>query len=199
MGFTFLPLAFRMKFIARWGLMRNTQPENVQEHSLMVAQIAHALAVIRREVFRGEASPDRCAALAMYHDATEIFTGDLPTPIKYMNRDITCAYKAVEEGARLRLIDMLPPELRGAYAPLLSPDEASCEWRLVKAADRISAYLKCVEEKKAGNSEFLRAAEGILASITALGLPEAEYFMEHFLPSFSLSLDEQEQGEECLK
>lgn len=188
----FFALVSRMRHIYRWGLMRNTQLENVQEHSLMVAQIAHALAVIRRDVFGGEASPDRCASLAMYHDATEIFTGDLPTPIKYMNRDITTAYKAVEEGARARLLAMLPAELRGSYSELLSPDESSGDWRLVKAADRLSAYIKCVEEKKAGNTEFLSAADGILSSIDALELPEAGYSMEHFMQSFELSLDEQD-------
>lgn len=180
----------RMRYIDRWGLMRNTFQENIQEHSHMVAVLAHALAVIRRDVFGGEADPGAAAAAALYHDAPEILTGDLPTPVKYYDPDIRDAYKRVEEIAAQKLLDMLPDELRPAFAPLVREDYDPELKRLVKAADKLSAYLKCVEELKAGNSEFKRAAEQTLEALKAYQLPELDYFMEHFLPAFSLTLDE---------
>lgn len=179
----------RMRFIARWALMRNTAPENVQEHSHQVAVLAHALAVIRNEKFGGHADAGAVAAAALYHDASEILTGDLPTPIKYDNPAIQSAYKNVEAVATDKLLAMLPPELKSAYAPILH--ETDDEVRtLVKAADKLSAYIKCVEEVKAGNNEFRRAADQTLLALKAFSLPEVEYFLDTFLPSFSLTLDE---------
>ena len=179
----------RMRFIARWALMRNTAPENVQEHSHQVAVLAHALAVIRNEKFGGHTDAGAVAAAALYHDASEILTGDLPTPIKYDNPAIQSAYKNVEAVATDKLLAMLPPELKSAYAPILH--ETDDEVRtLVKAADKLSAYIKCVEEVKAGNNEFRRAADQTLLALKAFSLPEVEYFLDTFLPSFSLTLDE---------
>lgn len=183
----------RMKYICRWGLMRNTQPENIQEHSLQVAVIAHALAMIRNRFYGGNVNPERVAVLGMYHDCNEIITGDMPTPIKYFNPEISQAYRNVEELAKRKLLSMLPEELADGYAPILFHEEGEPEtWQLVKAADRISAYIKCLEEVKAGNREFKKASESILRSIQEIRLPEVDYFLEHFLPSFSLTLDELE-------
>ena len=179
----------RMRFIQRWALMRNTAPENVQEHSHQAAVLAHALAVIRREKFGGSIDPGLAAAAALYHDASEILTGDMPTPIKYGNPAIQNAYKEVEAVAERKLLTMLPQELRGAYAPVLTEVDPEVE-RLVKAADKLSAYIKCVEELKAGNAEFREAAAQTRKALEGFGLPEVEYFLETFLESFSLTLDE---------
>lgn len=186
---SFFALISRMRYIGRWGLMRNSSPENIQEHSHMVAVLAHALAVIRRDVYGGEIDPNLVSTVALYHDASEIFTGDLPSPIKYLNPDIMTAYKQVEHVAAKKLLALLPPALQSAYTPLLTP-ESEDVLQLVKAADRISAYIKCVEERKAGNNEFHQAEEQILASIKASSLPEVAYFLEHFVPAFDLTLDE---------
>ena len=180
----------RMRYINRWGLMRNTFQENIQEHSHMVAVLAHALAVIRRDVFGGEADPGLAAAAALFHDAPEILTGDLPTPVKYYNPEIRDAYKEVEAFSARKLLNMLPEELRPAYEPLVGEDYDQETHALVKAADKLSAYIKCVEELKAGNNEFKLAAEQTREALKASGLPEVDYFIEHFLPSFSLTLDE---------
>ena len=188
--FSFFAYLSRMRYINRWGLMRNTFQENVQEHSHMVAVLAHTLAVIRRDVLGKPADPGLAAAAALYHDAPEILTGDLPTPIKYYSPDIRDAYKQVEQVSAGKLLDMLPPELRGAYEPLVREDYDPETRALVKAADKLSAYIKCVEELKAGNSEFRQAAEQTLEALKAYGLPEVDYFMEHFLPAFGLTLDE---------
>ena len=186
---SFFALISRMRYIGRWGLMRNSSPENIQEHSHMVAVIAHALAVIRRDVFGGEIDPNLVAAAALYHDASEIFTGDLPSPIKYLNRDILAAYKQVEDVAMGKLLRLLPDQLQGSYDPLLvSVDEDVAG--LIKAADRLSAYIKCLEELRAGNDEFRAAKRDILRTIEANPLPEAAYFMKHFIPAFDLTLDE---------
>jgi len=180
-----------MKYITRWGLMRNTQPENIQEHSLQVAIIAHALAVIKNKFFNGDTNPERIAVLGVFHDCNEIITGDLPTPIKYHNPYISSAYKEIETVSKNKLLSMLPEELISTYASILFHDEKDAEgWKLVKAADRISAYIKCIEEEKAGNKEFRKASESIYKSIMELDLPEVNYFMEKFMPSFSLTLDE---------
>ena len=179
----------RMRFIQRWALMRNTAPENVQEHSHQAAVLAHALAVIRREKFGGTVDPGLAAAAALYHDASEILTGDMPTPIKYHNPAIQNAYKDVEAVAERKLLDMLPEELRAAYVPVLTGVDPEVE-RLVKAADKLSAYIKCVEELKAGNNEFRDAAAQTRRALENYGLPEVEYFLETFLESFSLTLDE---------
>lgn len=179
----------RMRYIDRWALMRNSQKENVQEHSHMVAVLAHALAVIRRDVFGGEIDPGEAAVAALYHDAPEILTGDLPTPVKYFNPDIQKAYKQVEAVSADKLLAMLPDELRGAYTPYLK-EEPGAVHDLVKAADKLSAYIKCVEELKAGNNEFRQAAEQTMEQLRATALPEVDYFIEHFLDAFSLTLDE---------
>ena len=181
----------RMRFIQRWALMRNTAPENVQEHSHQVAVLAHALAVIRNEKFGGRLDPGAVAVAALYHDASEILTGDMPTPIKYDNPAIRSAYQDVEAVAERKLLQMLPPELQGVYEPILT--EADPEIRqVVKAADKLSAYIKCVEELKGGNNEFRKAKESIEADLKGRELPCLDYFMEHFVPAFSLTLDEME-------
>ena len=182
----------RMRYIGRWGLMRNTFQENIQEHSHMVAVLAHALAVIRRDRFGGAVDPGRVAAVALYHDAPEIFTGDLPTPVKYANPLIREAYKAVEDSAADRLLATLPEELRPSFSPFLRETDGEV-LRLVKAADKLSAYIKCLEELKAGNGEFQSAAQQTLQDLQGYGLPELDYFMEAFLPAFSLTLDELER------
>ncbi|HIY06150.1 MAG TPA: 5'-deoxynucleotidase [Candidatus Evtepia faecigallinarum] len=189
MAHTFFAYIARMKYIGRWGLMRNTVPENIQEHSHMVAVLAHALAVIRRDRFGGDIDPGRVAAVALYHDAPEIFTGDLPTPVKYANSAIQTAYKAVEHDAARRLTAMLPQTLRPAFAALLEEEDPAVT-ELVKAADKLSAHLKCLEELKAGNREFQSAAQQTRAALEGYRLPELDYFLAEFLPAFSLTLDE---------
>ena len=179
----------RMRFIQRWALMRNTAPENVQEHSHQVAVLAHALAVIRNEKFGGTVDPGAVAVAALYHDASEILTGDMPTPIKYDNPAIRKAYKDVEAVAEGKLLAMLPEELQAVYAPILTPTDPEVI-RLVKAADKLSAYIKCVEELKAGNNEFREAAAQTRKSLEAYELPEVVYFLETFMDSFALTLDE---------
>ncbi|MBQ5584055.1 MAG: 5'-deoxynucleotidase [Ruminiclostridium sp.] len=191
MSHSFFAYIARMRYIGRWGLMRNTVQENIQEHSHMVAVLAHALAVIRRDKFGGTVDPGHVAAVALYHDATEIFTGDLPTPVKYANPDIQAAYKAIEQNAADRLTATLPEELRPSFSGLLSETNPQVT-DLVKAADKLSAYLKCLEELKAGNLEFQSAANQTLEALNEYDLPELTYFMEHFLPAFQLTLDELE-------
>ena len=190
MSHNFFALISRMRYIGRWGLMRNTFQENIQEHSHMVAVLAHALAVIRRDVFGGDIDPEHAAVLALYHDAPEILTGDLPTPVKYYNPEIREAYREVEEVSARRLLSMLPEALRPAYEPLLLEGPEDPYHALVKAADKLSAHIKCVEELKAGNTEFRQAAEQTRRVLEDSPLPEVAYFLEHFLPGFSLSLDE---------
>jgi len=181
----------RMKFIQRWGLMRNTRSENIQEHSLQVAMIAHALAVLTNTRFGGAVDPDRTALLAVFHDAEEVITGDLPTPIKYFNPRVKEAVDGLEVVAKQRLLGMLPDDLRAAYEPLLMEQPGDAEsWRLVKLADKVCAYLKCLEEAKAGNREFERAEASIRAALEATGEPVVEAFMATFVPSFRLTLDE---------
>ena len=179
----------RMRFIQRWALMRNTAPENVQEHSHQTAVLAHALAVIRNERFGGAVDPGLVAAAALYHDASEILTGDMPTPIKYDNPAIRSAYKDVEAVAEGKLLAMLPEGLRDAYRPVLTEVDPEVR-RLVKAADKLSAHIKCVEELKAGNLEFREAAAQTRRALEGYGMPEVRYFLETFLESFSLTLDE---------
>ena len=192
MDYSFFALVSRMKYIDRWALMRNAERENVQEHSHMVAVLAHALAVLRREVFGGTIDPGEVAVAALYHDAPEILTGDLPTPVKYFNPDIRAAYQKVESVSADKLLAMLPESLRGTYKPYLKESPGPVR-DLVKAADKLSAYIKCVEELKAGNTEFRQAAEQTMEALRAMKLPELDYFMEHFLPAFALTLDELSQ------
>jgi 5'-deoxynucleotidase len=181
----------RMKFIRRWGLMHNTYPENIQEHSLRVAMVAHALAVIRNRLFAGNVNEERTALVALYHDAGEVLTGDLPAPVKYFNPEIKNAYKEIEAAAASRLLDMIPEALKADYQRLLFTDEADQEPRqLVKAADKLCAYLKCLEEIGAGNQEFAKAEKALRANVEELDLPEVRYFLNTFVPSFRLTLDE---------
>ena len=191
MPYHFFPMIARMRYISRWGLMRNTDPENVQEHSHMVAVLAHALAVIENERFSGQTDPGVVAVAALYHDASEILTGDMPTPIKYYNPAIREAYRQVERVAEEKLLAMLPDELRPTYSAALSPAAPEIQ-QLVKAADKLSAYIKCLEELKAGNTEFKQAAEQTRYALDDMELPELDYFLENFLPSFKLTLDELE-------
>lgn len=188
--FSFFALVSRMKNITRWTLMRNKTTENVQEHSHMVAVIAHALALIRRDVFGLESDPGYVASLALFHDSSEIFTGDMPTPIKYFDDEIMKSYKKIESLASRKLLLSLPPELRASYEAVLkvSPDDEA--YILVKAADTISAYIKCIEELNAGNDEFKLAAEQSKKKLSKMNLPEVDYFIDNFIPAFSLTLDE---------
>ena len=189
MAIHFYALLSRMKYILRWGLMRQSRPENLSEHTAETAVLAHALAVIGNRRLGRRYDEGQAVLYALYHDCSEIITGDLPTPIKYENDSIRTAYKAVEQKAARRLGRLLPPDLREAYQPYLEGPEGELA-RLVKAADKLSALIKCMEEEAAGNREFLRAKEASLASLAALGLPEAEIFLRECLPSYGLSLDE---------
>lgn len=181
----------RMKHIQRWGLMRNTIPENIQEHSLQVAVVAHGLAAIRNRCFNGDVNAERVALLAIFHDASEVITGDLATPIKTFNPEIKTAYKQIENVANEKLFKMLPVEFRDEYQRAFYPqDEDADLWKIVKAADKICAYLKCIEESKSGNQSFQKAEQTIRGQIDKLNMPEVEYFMVHYAPSFSLTLDE---------
>ena len=185
----FFAYVSRMRFIQRWALMRNTAQENVQEHSHQVAVLAHALAVIRNEKFGGNVDAGQVAVAALYHDASEILTGDMPTPIKYDNPDIQRAYKEVEAVAEKKLLHMLPEELQGVYASVITGQGGEIE-ELVKAADKLSAYIKCVEELKAGNHEFREAAAQTRKALETYEMPEIAYFMGTFMDSFSLTLDD---------
>jgi 5'-deoxynucleotidase len=190
----FFAYVFRMRYIARWALMRNTRTENVEEHSYEVAVLAHALAVIGRDVFHKDVNPDRAATAALFHDAPEIITGDLPTPVKYRNPEIKNAYQDIETRARQRLCEMLPEDLRADFVPYIQPDESGEIWQLVKAADRLSAYIKCLTEEKLGNGEFAKAKETILESLKASPLPEVQDFLAEFVPSYTLTPDELSRG-----
>ena len=189
MNKSFFALISRMRYISRWGLMRNSLPENVQEHSHMVAVIAHCLAVIGRDIFGKNIDPDRCATVALYHDASEILTGDLPTPIKYHDEAIKNSYKEIETKANMILLSLLPEELRSSYTPLLMDEDQQVR-NYVKAADKLSAYIKCIEERKAGNNEFASAEAQSLEFLKSLSMEEVQYFLDNFIPAFELTLDE---------
>ena len=192
MTYPFAAMLSRMKYINRWGLMRNTIQENIAEHSLETGMIAHALAVINNVYFEGDLNPDRVAVYAMYHDVPEIITGDLPTPVKYFAPEIKESYDAVEAAAIRKLLYSLPEKMRDIYSEILKENEIEDEYRiLVKAADKLSALIKCVEEKKMGNQDFLEAEKATMIAIKKLGCKEADYFMEHFLEAYGLTLDEQ--------
>ena len=190
MKYDFFAFLSRMKYIVRWSLMRSTVQENVQEHSHMAAVLAHALGTIRRDVFGGDCNPDELASIALFHDAPEILTGDLPTPIKYHSAGIKSAYDEVEQLAVDKLLDGLPEALRPAYRELLEAPGDPERYALVKAADKLSAYIKCVEERKAGNLEFVSAEAATLEKLKAMALPEVDYFIARFLPAFEKNLDE---------
>jgi len=191
---SFFALLSRMKYISRWALMRNATNESLSEHTLETAILAHALVTLRNTRFGAEDKPalsaERAATLALLHDVPEVLTGDLPTPVKYHSAHLRAAYKQVEESACASLLGLLPDDLRGAYAPLLSPgkDEAAL-WRYVKAADKLSALIKCMEERKAGNCEFIRAEASLRDILRDLRMPEVDCFMEEFLPAYEEPLD----------
>lgn len=188
----FFAIISRMKYINRWGLMRNTITENISEHSLETAFIAHLLALYRNVRFGGNVDPERAALLAMYHDVTEIITGDLPTPVKYYNKEIKAEYDRVEEIAKDKMISYLPEDLQEHYRPLLGKTDDEAElWQLVKAADKLSALIKCLEERQMGNMDFTAAEKSTLEAVHAMNLPEAEEFIKEFLPSYGLTLDAQ--------
>lgn len=184
----------RLKLIRRWSLMRNTQPENDAEHSLQAAMIAHALALMARDRYGRAVNPEHVLALAVYHDATEVLTGDLPTPVKYHSEGLRTAYGQVEQLASERLLAMLPEPMRPAYAPYLAPEGDAEERALVKAADKLCAYVKCLEEQRAGNHEFDAACDNIRRSLEQNPLPEVRDFLREFVPSFTLTLDELNGG-----
>ncbi len=189
--YRFYALLSRMRYITRWGLMRNTFSENIQEHSHMVAVLAHALALIRRDILGLDADPERCATAALFHDASEILTGDLPTPIKYYNPDIKAAYKQVERISGEKLLQLLPEALQESYAPYLFESDPVIN-PIVKAADKLSAHIKCIEELKAGNQEFASAAEQTRRALEKMHLPELDWFLAHCLDAFRKNLDELE-------
>lgn len=192
--YDFFAFLSRMRYISRWGLMRNTIPENIQEHSLDVAVIAHALVLIRNTYFNGLLDPARIAMYALFHDASEIFTGDMPTPVKHFNPDFKDSFHKLEDKARNKLLGMLPPEMADAYRPLFFFEHEEEYAKLVKAADKIAALVKCIEEEKSGNLEFRRARSEHEAHLSESPLPEVLYFMEKFLPGYRLSLDELNLG-----
>ena len=183
----------RMKYISRWGLMRNTRTENIQEHSYEVALLAHALALISNKYFGGSYDPEKACMYAMFHDANEIITGDLPTPVKYFNPEIKKSYGELENISKEKLLAMLPEELRNDYRGLFFYEETDKEYYpIVKAADKLSAYIKCIEEVKAGNAEFKQAEKATAKSIRAMKCSAADYFMDNFIPAYKLTLDEME-------
>ena len=186
----FYALLGRMRYITRWGLMRNSFSENIQEHSHQVAVLAHALALIRREILHLPGpDPEKCATAALYHDASEILTGDMPTPIKYYNPDIRNAYKAVEQVAGEKLLGMLPPELRESYERYVLEDDEELN-PIVKAADKLAAHIKCLEELKAGNTEFSTASTQTLAALQKTNREEVTWFLENCLEPFTRNLDQ---------
>lgn len=189
MSSSFFAYLFRMRYIARWALMRNTRTENVEEHSYEVSVLAHALAVIGQQVYGKEVNPDRVATVALFHDAPEIITGDLPTPIKYFNPAIKSAYDQVEAVAQDKLLAMLPQELTGAYEPLVRGEDPQVG-RYVKAADKLAAWLKCLDERKAGNGEFVQAERETLKALQDMDMEEVTWFLDHLGDSFGLTLDE---------
>ena len=188
----FFAMHSRMKYINRWALMRNTYSENISQHSNDVAVIAHALAVIKNIRYGGKLNPERAAFLGLYHDMPEIITGDMPTPVKYHSEDMRQAFARVEDMASERLLSMLPEDMKEYYKSAFFPEEEDeYLWKTVKAADKISALIKCIEEEKAGNKEFSKAFESTKASIEKMDMPEADDFLRDFIPGFYLSLDEQ--------
>lgn len=189
----FFAYVSRLRYIRRWGLMRSLTPENDAEHSLQVAMIAHAIAILGRDRYGRDVNPEHVLALGVYHDVSEVITGDMPTPVKYHSSELRTAYKDVEAMANDRLLSMLPDDLRPAFSPYLSSG-ADYDHHVVKAADNISAYVKCLEERRAGNREFDAAGESIRAGLTRHALPEVQDFIREFLPSFELSLDELNQA-----
>lgn len=189
-GSSFFAFAFRMKYINRWGLMKNSRGENLTEHSAETAMIAHALAVIGNRLFGKSHNPERIALFALYHDISETVTGDLPTPVKYYSGELLSSYKALEKNAKEKLVSKLPEELRDDFSDIIFENATDEEAEIIKAADKLSALIKCIEEVKNGNCEFSKAHESTLSSIEKINLPEVKYFTEKMLPAFYLTLDE---------
>ncbi len=190
MSYDFFAFADRMKYIKRWQLMRSVREENIMEHSQQVAMFAHALAVIKNRIYGGNVNAEEAVLYAVYHECAEVMTGDLPTPIKYFDNSIRGAYKNLEEKASLKLLSMLPKELEGDFAASIIPDAQSEEYAIMKAADRLAAYVKCLEELRCGNNEFAKAKKSIEDDLHSRNMPEVEYFFKNFIESFSLTLDE---------
>ena len=193
--FKFFAFINRMKYIKRWSLMRSVREENIMEHSQQVAVVAHALALIKNKIYNGNVDVAKVVMLAQYHEVGEVITGDLPTPIKYFNPEIKAAYKDLEQIACKRILNTLPESLKSEYEEFILPDTTSYEYKLVKAADRISAYLKCVEEIKAGNSEFKKAKTSIGNELKKIEMEEVQYYLKEFAPAFELALDELDLSE----
>lgn len=191
MDSNFFAMMSRMKYIERWALMRNSQPENISEHSLEVSMLAHGLAVIGKKRLESKVNPEKTALVALYHDSTEIITGDMPTPIKYYNQEIQEAFKEIETLAANRLLGMLPADIREEYEALFFPREGEGHmWKLVKAADKLSALIKCIQEEKAGNTEFASAKRTLTETLLKMNLEEVNIFIEEFLPAYYKTLDE---------
>ncbi len=179
----------RMKLIDRWALMRNTTNEDVAQHTMQVALLAHALCVIENTLFGGALDANKAATLALYHESAEVVTGDLPTPVKYYDDDINRAYKNIEHRAEMKLIETLPDELKSAFSPFVQPDKTSAEYKIVKRADKMSALIKCVEELAVGNNEFKNAYESTIKELESASEKSVGYFLDVFLPAYSMSLD----------
>lgn len=194
MPYNFYAFMDRMKYIKRWSLMRSVRDENIMEHSQQVAMLAHALAIINNKVYNGSADAEKCVMYAVYHECGEVMTGDLPTPIKYFNNSIHGAYKSLEDKACDKLLEMLPDVMKDEIAVYVKPDTDSLEYKLVKAADRLAAYIKCLEEHRCGNTEFEKAKKSIEADLHSRNMPEVEYFFATFIAAFNLTLDELEGG-----
>lgn len=192
MAYNFYAFMDRMKYIKRWSLMRSVREENIMEHSQQVAMLSHALAVITDKIYGGNVNAEKCVLYAVYHECSEVLTGDLPTPIKYFNNSIHGAYKSLEDRACSKLLAMLPPELEEGLEEYVIADTSSEEYKIVKAADRLSAYIKCLEERRCGNTEFDKAKKSIEDDLHSRNMPAVEYFMENFIPAFNLTLDELE-------
>ncbi|MDE5728760.1 MAG: 5'-deoxynucleotidase [Clostridia bacterium] len=190
MSYNFYAYMDRMKYIKRWQLMRSVREENIMEHTQQVALFSHALAIINNKVLKGTANPEKAVLIALYHECSEVMTGDLPTPIKYFNRSIQGAYKDLEEKSTDKLLTALPAEIREELTPFAKPQTDSIEYKLMKAADRLAAYVKCLEELRSGNKEFAKAEKSIKEDLLSRNMPEVEYFFKNFIPAFNLTLDE---------
>ncbi len=190
MSYNFYAYMDRMKYIKRWQLMRSVREENIMEHTQQVALFAHALAIINNKVLGGTANAEKTVLYALYHECSEVMTGDLPTPIKYFNRSIQGAYKDLEEKATDKLLTALPKEFKRELETVAKPQTDSLEYKLMKAADRLAAYVKCLEELRSGNKEFLKAEKSIRDDLLSRNMPEVEYFFKNFIPAFNLTLDE---------
>ncbi|MBE7088087.1 MAG: 5'-deoxynucleotidase [Clostridiales bacterium] len=190
MSYNFYAFMDRMKYIKRWVLMHSYREENIMEHSQQVTMLAHALAIIKNKIYGGSVNVERVVLYSMYHECAEVLTGDLPTPVKYLNASINVAYKDIEEKACDKLLTMLPEEIASELTPYVKPDTNSEEYKIAKAADRLAAFVKCLEEKKSGNTEFLKAEKSIEKDLLSRNMPEVNYFFEHFIKGYMLTLDE---------